>query len=441
MFMFETTLNILLLIQYLMYIYIFAIILIIYLILCATIRIKMRFWHLQPVFHIYNLRYWLKPPGFIELNPPEVNKYVNLINNKLIVLPIEGLDILLKKGLKEPKDLAIKGLKEPKELSPKICNFIRDYYIIHKFAKYKPTDDDILAYLQCANNPAFFNIYQETRLLFENGVPTGTIDEEIIGVMSARQLNVTLFANKKNRVKFPVYYVDHLCVKPIHRKKNIAPQMIQTMYYNVARNNKKVNAYMFKREGQMTAIVPLVFFQTYSFDLTQWRPEYILEGEMSVLQINSPQMNLFVQFIQEQTSKFECVILPDISSLIHLIKMEKIFIYGVLFRGELIAIYVFRPLELYYGLDNKKTAECIAILAGKNENDTIIAGFSMSLQKLQTQRKVDILLIEETAQGKCVIDSFLSNPLVVLNFKNPTAFFLYNYASYSVKNSKTLLIY
>ena len=67
-----------------------VIIIVIYLIIIGTLRMKMQFWRTQPVFHIYNLKYWIKPPGFINLEPPPVNKYVNLINNKLI--PVDSID-------------------------------------------------------------------------------------------------------------------------------------------------------------------------------------------------------------------------------------------------------------------------------------------------------------------------------------------------------------
>ena len=68
------------------FLYIFAFLLSVYLLITAVIRIKMRFWHTQPVFHIYNLKYWINPPGFINKEPPPVNKFVNLTNNKLITL-------------------------------------------------------------------------------------------------------------------------------------------------------------------------------------------------------------------------------------------------------------------------------------------------------------------------------------------------------------------
>ena len=404
--------------------YFFLILILIYGSICTYIRLKAPFWHSQPVFHIYNLRYWFNPPGYINKTVPAANKFVNLVNNRLITVAASDVDSLQ---------------------ITKICNFIKDYYVMHPTAAYKPTEEDIIAYLQSTNQPAFFNVYQEPKLLFESGggLSNSTVDQEIIGVASARVLNVTLFkgGKLKNKINVPAYYVDHLCVKPGYRKKGIPPQMIQTFYYNVARTNKKVNAYLFKREGKgnLNAIVPLVGFDTYNFSIGQFATAYVLNQAMSLIEIGAQQLNVFSGFVKEQMPKFECVVLPDVSSVLNLIKLGKLVIYGILLGGELLAAYVFRPLELYYGMD--KTVECISIISNCKTADVLIAGFNMSLLKVKNKCKVNILLIEETAHSPPVIASLLTNPTVSCNFKSPTAFFFYNYACHSVKNKKILLVY
>jgi hypothetical protein len=174
-------------------------------------------------------------------------------------------------------------------------------------------------------------------------------------------------------------------------------------------------------------------------------------------------------FIKEQKKQFECTVVPDVSSLLNLIKLEKVLIYGILFNNELLAAYIFRPIELYYqrgsapleprAEENKeediaattgKTVECIAIISNKDKDkdkdkdknkDILIAGFNMSLLKVQTKCGATTLLVEETAHSPCVIKALNKNSTVFFKFKSPTAFFLYNYACYSIKNDKTLLIY
>ena len=405
--------------------YIFLTIIVIYLICNAYIRINMHFWHTQPVFHIYNLRYWINPPGIINSEPPESNKFVNLINNKLVTINSDSSTI---------NTNSIELIK--------ICNFIKDYYLIHADATYNPSEEDILAYLHCSNEPSFFNIYQEPKIMFENGLPLKCSQQEIIGITSSRVLNVRLFCNEKKIISFPSYYVDNLCIKPEYRKKDIPPQMIQTFYYNVSRTNKKVNTYLFKREGQLNAIVPLVYYETYSFDITYLHSDYLLNPSMNLIEIGVQQLNILIEFIKEHTKvyKFECVILPDVSSLMNLIKLNKLKIYGIIFNGKLIATYTFRLLELYYS--NKKAIECINIISNCATSDILITGFTTCISKLNTGiDKYEILLIEDTADSNEVIHYLNMNPAVTCNFRSPTAFFIYNYACYSVKNRKTLLIY
>ena len=120
--------------------YLLGFFIIFYLIIRAYFRIKMHFWHTQPVFHIYNLKYWLNPPGFINNEPPPLNKFVNLINNKLIQVSNEVIDS--KDNSKDETGIIIK----------KVCQFIRDYYIIHNSSTYKPSDQDIISYLIITRN-------------------------------------------------------------------------------------------------------------------------------------------------------------------------------------------------------------------------------------------------------------------------------------------------
>lgn len=398
-------------------IYVFVVLIALYIILTAYIRVKMHFWHTQPVFHIHNLKYWFNPPGTINASPPPVNKFVNLKNNTLInVEDIRNGDIS-------------NGYISADSITS-ICQFIGNYYITHESASYKPSETDIMAYLQCSNQPSFFNIYKEDPLPF-------MAETDMIGVISARLLNVTL-KKKKRPIYFPVYYIDNLCVNTGYRKKGIAPEMIQTLHYRISRENPKVNAYLFKREGQLNAIVPIVCYDTHVFDLSNFQVDTLLTASMTLVEIGPSQLNLFIAFIKEQTQKFDCIVLPDVSNVLNLIKLGKIKIYGILFQGELIAVYIFRLLELYY--EEKKAVECITILSSESA-DILTAGFNMSWEKIKAEAKCSIVFIEGTAHSDAVIKALKANPQVQLNFKSPTAFFLYNYASYSVKSTKALLFY
>ena len=60
--------------------YLYLIILLIFILLILFkfyIKIKYGFWAYQPVFHRYNLLYWICKPGIINKELPETNKYCN----------------------------------------------------------------------------------------------------------------------------------------------------------------------------------------------------------------------------------------------------------------------------------------------------------------------------------------------------------------------------
>ena len=45
------------------------------LLIIAIYKIKFPFWSKQPVFHFHNLKYWIIPPGIIQHENQEKNKF------------------------------------------------------------------------------------------------------------------------------------------------------------------------------------------------------------------------------------------------------------------------------------------------------------------------------------------------------------------------------
>ena len=125
--------------------------------------------------------------------------------------------------------------KEEEVLIDQVCNFIKSHYLRTPDAEYLPSRKNIMEYLQSSHHHSFISIYSEPKLLFDRGNPAASVSD-ILAVISARPLHVTL----KGLKTFPVYYVDNLCVHDDHRRKGIAPQLIQTHYYNLRRQDAKI---------------------------------------------------------------------------------------------------------------------------------------------------------------------------------------------------------
>ena len=393
------------------FIYIIIILLLIYITLTAYIRIKMKFWYTQPVFHIYNIWYWINPPGIILDQEPELNKYTNILDIKTY-------------GISDINDTLVDH----------VCNFIKSYYVQSPNAKYIPTKNNITEYLKSCNNESYISIYQTPKILFEKNEPSNILDE-IISVITARPLNITL----KGKKPFTLYYVDNLCVHPDYRKGGIAPKTIQTHCYNLRKNNPKIKICLFKREGELNAIVPLTIYKTLCFNISVL--EKINPGVLDIIEIGANQLSLFVNFIYSQSKNFDCIIMPDLSNILNMIKTENIYVYGVIINGMLISAYAFRRPSLFY--DNEEAIECFFSLYDNSVIDALnayIIGFNISLNKCKEKLKTNILLIEDIGQSGKLIN-YLKNNLLNVLFKSPTAFFLYNYACYTFPNKNALIFY
>ena len=78
------------------------------------IKVKFRFWASQPVFHIYNLYYWLFPPGIIQHDKPPLTKY---FDRKIYTDTFKNLS------------------PEKKEL---MYGLVRNYFLWKRDVKYNP---------------------------------------------------------------------------------------------------------------------------------------------------------------------------------------------------------------------------------------------------------------------------------------------------------------
>ena len=416
--------------------FIFCII-IIYLVLCAYIKIKFHFWSVQPVFHIYDIMYWIKPPKHINIDLPKINKYVNLVDIK--TFNTETLD---------------------ETTTTRICNFINSYYLRRDNIKYLPTKSNIMSYLNNSNYPSYISIYKKSKILFDKPpldfksaindpqftekkaleVAKSYPVDDYISVITARILHITM----KGINTLPLYYVDNLCVHPDYRKKGIASEMIATHYYNVSRLQRNVNTYLFKREGVLNAIIPLTTFTTYGYDISMYASHLLPvfpTSAISLMEITSKNIRLFTYFMKEY-NKFDCIILPEISNIVNLLKTENYYIFGIFQKDTLHAVYILKKQSVWF--DNKlkqqdktQTIDCIASLSICNQ-ELFVIGFKQVLQQMQKRDKtITKIIIENTSHNNILINQ--ANTRSIIEY--PTAFFLYNYGCYSYPSENCFFVY
>ena len=371
---------------------IFSLLLILYFIY----KIKYPFWSRQPVFHYHNLFYWIKPPGIIQMERPEINKFYN---SKITFKQISNLN-------QKEKD--------------RIVDFIKKHYLPHLHEKYEPNEKAIIDYFNAHNNKSFISMNYLNNLYKNN----------LISMMTTRPLDISLKDNF-----FSLYYVDYLCVHQDYRKKGNAPLTIYSHYYNQRYNHDNI-IFLFKREGEKTAIVPLTTYNTYAFEYKILSSNLrIKEKNIVVLEINNKNIDLFLSLLQDCKTKFDCVINPYIGNINYLIENKHMFVYVLMNNEQPMGFYIFK--NSYTKYFNDLSIEFNASY-NKTNPELFLKGFFTCLDKLQEYIKFNIILLENTSDNNYILNHLMK--YYIIKFESMASYYLYNYASYPIENYKVLCI-
>jgi len=401
------------------------------------IRIKYRFWAVQPVYHFYNLYYMFVNVGIIRHELPEKNRYTNFTDIETIT--------------------ATKLLDDDPLTKVKLTDFmdlIQLNYLRNQDNTFFPEKDNIMPYFEGHNVPSYFSFFWQPDVLMD--VKTGTtIDKKmLVGAITSRPLFVTIWkTNNPELVKFETYYVDYLCVKKGFRKKNIAPQLIQTHEYNQCHNNKNICVSLFKREGELTGIVPLTAYKTFVFDMKNWnKPPNELHAKTTLLVGDSQNMYYLYNFINKLSSetnktrnhnhnhnhnKWDIKIMPEMTNLISLVKSKNMYIYMLLTDMEIEAVYIFKKTCT----NIEKGKEILTLIASINtiQLTKFIQGFKNALWEILLKYpNYHYLAIEDISDNKYIINNIKEKTYPT--FESPTAYFFYNYARSPFSSDKALII-
>ena len=392
------------------YIYTIAIIFFIFLILKAYFKVRNPFWNSQPVHQMYDIFSRFKSNTVIHNELIPANQYVNIINVK-----------------------TTRVAEMSEEDVKKACDFISTNFLREKdYIEYKPTKDNIMGNLTASNNPSYINIYKHPTMRYNADTKQYVDEDEYYSVMTARPLNITL----DGVPPFPTYYVDHLCVLPEMRGKGVAAKSIQTFYYNVSRDNPKINTYIFKREGRLTGIVPLTIFNIKAFNVINIPNISFPHDAYKLIKITRENIPMFVEFINRKKGVMKCTILPEITNLLNNIKLNNLVVYGIFLHGDLISSYIFRDAATFYL--KKRTSE---LLCSAEECDTniFVAGFTQAIHQHYKETHSDNLIMDETG-ANIIVTNYLSkvniNPFIITN----GAYYFYNYIAQTIPPSKCFIL-
>jgi len=375
------------------------------------IRVKYQFWARQPVFHYYDLYYWFNNVGVIEPTLPEKNKYYNyniVSTNELTTIQTED-----------------------------VIQFIQSNYITNKdnrANKFTPTTTEFVPYFSSHNKKCVYSILKEPELLQENKTTNIVTLDKTIGFITSRPLHVSI---TKDTIVFDVYYVDYLCVDKMHRQKGIAPQLIQTHEYNQRHGESTIKVSLFKREDELTGIVPICAYDTYGFSADKWS----VSGLMPiVLKCDKQNMHHLFNFIQTNKSAFELTILLEMGPLLELVATNNVVIYMQmdLASAEIQSAYFFRKSCTYIA-DGIEVLACFASIQGNtNKKEDFVRGFKTvvcAIQKEYPQYKY--VSIERISHNGDIIDNLIQKASPHIS---KTAYFFYNFAYQTFKSDKVLIL-
>lgn len=389
------------------------------------VKITYKFWAYQPVFHYYNLLYWIYPIGIINRELPESNKFCNFIN-------------ITNKTFFEYTDNEIND----------IVNLLRNHYNRNREANYLPTIDYFKNFFKGHTDKCFISVYNNPIYKIDDSHDKKDIKQEnkIIGVITGKPISISI----KNTGKFKAYYVDFLCVNREHREKNVAPQLIQTYEYTQRHNVKDHKISLFKREGKLTGIVPLSIYKTYMFNT---KPIVTSKNlTQKIITINSINYNVLTEFIDNNKDMFDCIVTINKGNLLALINANIYIVYGLLEDNKLVACYFYKTNNITYTVgnsDSKENQSCksIDLLSSVKicKDEIFIIGFILSLNKyIQATNKIsktDINYVNiENISNNSIITQYLLNKSFVPKNIAPMAYFFYNYVKRPLQSDKVLII-
>ena len=373
--------------------YIFGSICIIFLTLYLYVKVKYKFWSIQPVFHIHNLKYWLWPPGIIQHGLPPKTKYYNW--------RIEF-------------DTFEKTSTEKKEL---FYFFIKTQYLNNEKAKYNPPRTGVLEYFKCQETPTYLSLYFDYYPTPKDNKTE--YNKKLIACMTSRRLTGHI-----NNTKLKVAYVDFLCIHSTKRKQGYAARQIYTHYYNHRRKNKNA-IMMFKREGSVNFLTPITTYYAYAFSTKIWnRPNFQLPNNISCHLVTTQNFDLLVHYIKEVKSHFSFFVIPDLPHLKNLVQYSLIIPCVLMDGNRVCGVYFYRnPYTSYGGGDS---IECLGSFCSNGYEDIFLESFQNTIVLIHKKYKFSIIIIENISYNTRLIKTVLN--MDVPKWKCPMAYYFYNFA-------------
>jgi hypothetical protein len=213
--------------------------------------------------------------------------------------------------------------------------------------------------------------------------------------------------------------------------------MIQTHHYNQRHLNKNIHVSLFKREGNLTAIIPLCLYHSCGFYIKETK-EFILPQDIKLIKINYKDLSYYNDFIKLNHTKFKIFISTSLANISELIKTENIFIYALIQTDTILSLYFFKKQCTYLD-ENEEIVTCYASINCCKSEDIFKFGFQQSLINIIHKfPSYKLLIVENTSDNDKLIHFYSKLNELLFNIKS--AYYFYNFAHHSYQANQTLIL-
>jgi GNAT superfamily N-acetyltransferase len=361
------------------------------------------FWPKQPCYHIYDFHYLFQPPHIVDVSLPRENIFTN--RKDITTTPFSQLNSVQ---------------------IDRLVAFLTANYLNEGDNQYIPTKESIVSLFQGHSDPSFLSQYAGEK-----------------GFISSRPC---MFGSE------PAYYVDLLCVDPRYRKKGIAPQLIQTLHWSQRHACPSRKVSVFKREQELTGIVPLTVYSTYGIDpVTFETKEQIAAAadatdtdtvyKQTLLAASSPSPSLLLDLLEKIRTSRPIHILGspgNIRHQLHTGQLVIVLMQPIHSNIEVSAAFFFRRthLRIRRGVE---AVSCIGTwlpspVTPKLLKSWFLSSFWKAVEQLALGGGECYLILED------VSDSTQLTPFFVKQVISPTAYYLYNYIHPTVASKDVFIL-
>lgn len=393
--------------------YILLTTLLLVIIVFITIKIKYPFWNIQPVFHYYD--YW----RYLYREPFAVYRYVPL---KTKFCDFEQV-------------FTFPYLECSDKQKQQLLNLIQCYYLPSDHIIHNTTQEDINTVLTGYQEPSYVSFYYEKEKTSNPGtVSLQDYNQEPVGCITSIPVNMFFLPTLREPeyTERKLYFVNSLVVNRSRNQQKINRSLLQTHEYNQRVMNPTIQSTIIKKEVDLLdGVIPCVQLNTTTFYIKEVKFPSLPPNNV-VSEISNDNFALLDDFFKETTHNssrtcyFNMIVIPDMTNVYNLIKIEQLFVYVLRVGEQVIGVYFFKDTKLLHEKLEGNTLHFIGSIMNNNNPQVFYTGFLFALKSiLKKTKKYKVLVIDSISHNDIVLSQWsqYNKPISITN----TGYYLFNY--------------